>query len=541
MWNNNYGYKKKQKQINLVAHDRILVFENFRYLMEGLEEYVEKTGYFPNFKRQFRNITVPKEKRYSLDNCEGLFRTRLLLFVGIISDDTPDDTRKEVQDEFYKWINLVGIDVNNCPDEKLKHFLVETNNVIEGNGEKIVEQSKKYLNSKQKTNPTSLENMGDVIEVFSSIQVPLEKKREEADFYKDKNYFGVEVKDKFNKGNSEQGKQVFDRVAGSVASRHNEFDFFSEQKNRRGIQSVSSQQSINHPTNPSEVVREVKTNPQNWTLNEIATEIDRFGWEKKKEPVIYCRHARLDDYGQEGKLNFNNNPIYRWESFNSQQRFEIKKVKNIFGDYLTDKEIKWVVKEVKDNPSIWRIEIVEGRDCLVHSSAEGKNNEIGTLIHNRQKFSESEWMEIDKVLKIDDENRQIIESIKGDINSWKVEPIQGNEWLVHKQAQNPYVESEIGQFLHSKQRFTDEEWKEINEVLNNRQSWISQAVSSVLPTNYRNKQNYSLGAVVSVSQPQKDGNNMRTGKVLGILGIISVAVIASVVVVKKRLNRKVKK
>jgi len=56
--------------------------------------------------------------------------------------------------------------------------------------------------------------------------------------------------------------------------------------------------------------------------------------------VLIHRNARLNDYNHEGKLNFNNNPIYRWENFNAHQRFEIKQAKNISGDYLTSEEIK---------------------------------------------------------------------------------------------------------------------------------------------------------------------------------------------------------
>jgi hypothetical protein len=101
---NRYGYEKKTEIINLVAHDKVLVFENFRYLLESLEEYVEKTGYYPNFgnKRQLKNITIPKGKNYSLDTCKELFRTRLLLFAGVLGSDTPDDTKKEIQEQFYK-------------------------------------------------------------------------------------------------------------------------------------------------------------------------------------------------------------------------------------------------------------------------------------------------------------------------------------------------------------------------------------------------------------------------------------------------------
>jgi len=47
-------------------------------------------------------------------------------------------------------------------------------------------------------------------------------------------------------------------------------------------------------------------------LDEIVTDTGyRNLSEPKQEIVVYCKHARLDDYDQEGKLNFNNNPIYR--------------------------------------------------------------------------------------------------------------------------------------------------------------------------------------------------------------------------------------
>lgn len=42
-------------------------------------------------------------------------------------------------------------------------------------------------------------------------------------------------------------------------------------------------------------------------------------------------------------------------------------------------------------------------------------------------------------------------------------------------------------------------------------------------------------------KPQKDNNSVGVGKVLGIIGIIGVVIIASAVVVKSKLNRKVKK
>jgi hypothetical protein len=250
-----YGYKQKQEQINLLAHNKILEFENFRYLLESLEEYIEKTGYYPNFKnkRQLRNITIPKEKKYSLDNCENLFRTKLLLFVTVLeSGNTPDTTKKEIQEEFYKWISITGIDANNCPDEKLRHFLLEIDNVLVGNSEKIVEQARRYVEivqDERKNQPINLKDAESALELFSSIQKPMNDKMEQAELYRDKNYFEVEIKDKFDGGSSEQGQQAFDRLTGSVSN--DNFHFF-----RQKGQSIDPQQRTN-----TEIIQDVKNNP----------------------------------------------------------------------------------------------------------------------------------------------------------------------------------------------------------------------------------------------------------------------------------------
>jgi hypothetical protein len=90
---------KKQQLQQLTAHDKVLIFENFNYLLEALEEYIEKTGYYSDFKdkRQLRNITV--KDNLSLRQAESLFRTRLLIFAGM---DTPDFLSREVKEEFYR-------------------------------------------------------------------------------------------------------------------------------------------------------------------------------------------------------------------------------------------------------------------------------------------------------------------------------------------------------------------------------------------------------------------------------------------------------
>nr|CAG8502179.1 3130_t:CDS:2 [Entrophospora candida] len=80
--------------------------------------------------------------------------------------------------------------------------------------------------------------------------------------------------------------------------------------------------------------------------DEITTEIYSFGG-AKKEFVLIHRSAREDDFDWEGRLNLNENLIYRLESFNAHQRFEIKKALNISADYLTDDEKEFYLREQK--------------------------------------------------------------------------------------------------------------------------------------------------------------------------------------------------
>jgi hypothetical protein len=94
-----------QKQEQLSANDKILMFDNLRYLLEGLEEYIEKAGYYSDFKnrRKLQNITIPREQAENLsaDGAEEFFLTNLILYTTIVND-APDFIRVELKDEYYK-------------------------------------------------------------------------------------------------------------------------------------------------------------------------------------------------------------------------------------------------------------------------------------------------------------------------------------------------------------------------------------------------------------------------------------------------------
>lgn len=81
-----------------------LILLNLLLLLESLEAYIEKMGHFPNFKRQLRNMTIPKEveKRCSLTNFEHLFKTKLMLFLCVVGNDASNALRKEIQTKYYQ-------------------------------------------------------------------------------------------------------------------------------------------------------------------------------------------------------------------------------------------------------------------------------------------------------------------------------------------------------------------------------------------------------------------------------------------------------
>lgn len=527
------GQQQMQTQGSVVlsAYDKQVAQDIFFMTMEVLEKYIEKANYYSDWQTRKKIYDNKVTREFgSAGEAESVLSSNLVGLKMTLRDKPPFFV-EELKEEYYKWINATGIDIGNISSqaERLKHWLFEVNEVLNGKGERFVEEvTKECREHVRKMSNEEYERKMN--EAFVAYNPQLNKERGIATSLKDKTYKDVESERRFGGDNEkERGERAFDRIAGTVVN-HGEFNYY--QKGQKGEDSDGNQP----PTN-SEIVQDVKQNPQNWRIDEIITEFDSVGRAKQEIALIH-QNARLDNYNQEGKLNFNGNPVYRWESFNVRERFEIKRAENISADYLTNDEIGWVVREIKSNPSVWRIEVIQGQIYLVHSSAQIKNNEIGTLIHSKQKFSNSEWSEIDKVLKVSDENRKITENIKNDVNSWKIRKIQGHDWLIHNRAQ--VLKSEIGHLLHPKQRFTDEEWFEIENVLNNRQSWVSRTISNVLPTNYGNRQNYNLDLSTSnseIEQPQKGNNGIGVVGILVIIGVVSAVVIYSSVVVKKRLSK----
>jgi len=91
-----------QETVQITAHQKKLVYRNFYNTIESLEEYIEKTGFYPDFKnkKQIFTESVNSSDRTS-DELADDFLTFLFLFKSIINNK-PEYLRKEVQEEYYK-------------------------------------------------------------------------------------------------------------------------------------------------------------------------------------------------------------------------------------------------------------------------------------------------------------------------------------------------------------------------------------------------------------------------------------------------------
>ena len=430
------GKNQIQGQITISAYEMEVIQKSFTNTLRWLEHYIDKSGYSGNWQRQIPETIKRQDLNDQPSEIKGFMETALLALDGVIQNK-PDFLLENLQEKFYSWLDKSGIRVDNCPEE-LVECLINIHKVLTEDGKEFVERVDREA-SEDIAKMTLEERRQKFYQTFTLAQKLMPEAEARKQGLEGQTYRDIEIKNQFA-GSHEQGKKIFSQI--------------------EGRQSASSGNVP--PTNLNEIVQDVKNNPQNWSVDETITEFNNFGG-TKQEIVLIHRNARLNDYNHEGKLNFNNNPIYRWENFNAHQRFEIKQAKNISGDYLTSEEIKWVVKEVKDNPSVWRIGTIDRQNYLIHNSAQIKDIEIGTLIHNQQKFSNQEWAEIWQGLNI---------------------------------SQSPASSSS---YYHYEQKLGNS----------------------------------------NLNSPSQD-NSYGKGGVIAIIGVVSVLLIGSVAVMKKRLSRKVK-
>ena len=202
----------------LSAYDKQTVHELFRLSLEWQEKYIEVA--YPNYKirKQINDNNIKRQDANDPNKVENMFAGSLFGFKASIEmAGKPKSLYDEVRQEYYKWLDATGIDVNNCPP-RLKHFLFEINEILEGRGEKFERDA---ANRKDEIDPNSAEYQKAVNEVFTYIQSPLESARNEYEKLKGKNHKDIKFENNF-RSSGKRAEQAFKQMAG----RHDYKDFF---------------------------------------------------------------------------------------------------------------------------------------------------------------------------------------------------------------------------------------------------------------------------------------------------------------------------
>lgn len=228
-----------QKQKSL--HKMKVALDTFYNVLEPLEEYIEKSGNYPRFitKRQIYRKSI-QDSEGSLENDEDLFLSDLYIFARTFHGK-PEFFMKVIQEDFYKWINAVGITAENTSEE-LKHFLIEINNVLEGNDKKIVKESVER-NKNVEIDPKEMVGM------FAGIQNPLNKNRRQRKELEGKKWDEISEEDRL-KGDADLGRQEFERIKRSVTISHENFRlrYFGEKRPMQRIKNSSYNPLFDDPS-----------------------------------------------------------------------------------------------------------------------------------------------------------------------------------------------------------------------------------------------------------------------------------------------------
>jgi len=251
------GKKQMQAQRQVSAYEKQTVHEMFRLSLEWLEKYVEVA--YPDYriKKQIHDNNVKRQDANDPKKVENMFAGSLFGFKATIEiAGKPKSLYDEVKKEYYEWLGAVGIDVNDCPP-RLKHFLFEINEILEGRGDKF---ERDITNRKSELDSNSPEYQKAVSDVLTYIQSPLEDARNGYDSLKGKTHKDIDFRNNFG-DNSEPAEQAFKRMAGN----HDYQDFhFFPQKNQQQLSGYLTENgdAIINGENHEPVQGEIEATPE---------------------------------------------------------------------------------------------------------------------------------------------------------------------------------------------------------------------------------------------------------------------------------------
>lgn len=282
-----------QGSITLSAYEKKVAYDTFFLTMEVLEKYVEKANYYPDWqtRKKIGDNKVTREFG-SLEEVESVLSSSLLGFKTVLKNK-PKFLYDELKGEYYKWINATRIDVGNIVPqaERLKHWLYEVNEILEGRGERFAEEvaqeSRRHV--ERMNNEEFSRKMN---EAFGALNAPLNKERERAQSLEGKSYKDIKSEKRFGGDDEkEKGERAFGQIANTVANKHNNFNYYrkpqqirnpnynpliddpseeflsSEQNDMEGIESSNSKTNYQQKYSKSDLTKVENTEKSNKDKN----------------------------------------------------------------------------------------------------------------------------------------------------------------------------------------------------------------------------------------------------------------------------------
>jgi len=164
-----------------------------------------------------------------------------------LTKNKPDFFLEKLQEDFYKWLDASGINVDNCPSE-LAQCLVNVSEVLKGKGDEFAkvrrEEARKNIEKMSEEEWTTKLN-----EVVISYYEPLENEDIKAKSLEGQTYKDVNNKSKFA-GNADRGKEIFKQIERGIKehqaiekklkAQRDYKEWEREQEEMEGVESSSS-------------------------------------------------------------------------------------------------------------------------------------------------------------------------------------------------------------------------------------------------------------------------------------------------------------
>ncbi|RGB28722.1 hypothetical protein C1646_673018 [Rhizophagus diaphanus] len=226
--NSHTAQYQAQEQMTVSAYERKSILDMHHMIIEWLEKFIEKAGYYPDWERrkQVHDSNIKRQDISNPEKAEKALSNKLITFVRSVGNTPSPFLREELKEKFYQWIDATGIHVGNCP-KRLACFLLGTHEILEGKDEKIERDSE---NKKRDLNPDSYEYAEGLNKVFANIQAPLREERDMEISLKNKKWNEITIKNQFN-GNAERGKIAFEQIVKNITfNDYQNFHFFPQRE-----------------------------------------------------------------------------------------------------------------------------------------------------------------------------------------------------------------------------------------------------------------------------------------------------------------------